>query len=33
LLELADLRRKRRLGDMQPLGCAREVQLLGDGEE
>jgi hypothetical protein len=32
-LECPDLRRKCRLRDVQPLGCAAEVQLLGDGEE
>ena len=32
-LEPADLLRDRRLGDLQPLGRAREVRLLGDRDE
>ena len=32
-LELADLLRQRRLGDVQPIGGPAEVQLLGDGPE
>ena len=33
LLELADLLAERRLGHVQPLRRAAEVQLLGDGDE
>jgi hypothetical protein len=32
-LERPDLGREGRLGDVQPLGGAAEVQLLGDGQE
>jgi hypothetical protein len=32
-LQRADLLAQRRLGDVQALGGAREVQLLGDGDE
>jgi hypothetical protein len=32
-LERPDLSRERRLSDVQALGCAAEVQLLGDGDE
>jgi len=33
ILQLLDLPGQRRLGDVQALGRAREVQLLGDGNE
>jgi hypothetical protein len=32
-LEAPDLRGERGLGDVEPLGAAAEVQLLGDGQE
>jgi hypothetical protein len=32
-LERADLPAQRRLGQIEPLGCATEVEFLGDGDE